>query len=65
MWARHRQENKWSTESSLRGGLQFERPLAFTRKLSLLFEYYKGHSPNGKFFTEKIEYFGPCLDLDF
>jgi hypothetical protein len=61
----HRQENKWSTETSLRAGLQFERPFTFTRKLSLLMEYYKGHSPNGQFFTEKIEYFGPGLYLDF
>jgi hypothetical protein len=60
-----RQENKWSSEISLRGGLQFERPLSFMRKISLLMEYYKGHSPNGQFFTEKIEYFGPGLHLDF
>jgi hypothetical protein len=35
------------------------------RKISLLMEYYKGHSPNGQFFKEKIEYFGPGLHLDF
>ncbi|MGH7926921.1 MAG: DUF1207 domain-containing protein [Candidatus Binatia bacterium] len=61
----HRQENEWSTETSVRGGLQFERPGSFMRKISLLFEYYKGHSPNGQFFKEKIEYFGPGLYLDF
>ena len=61
----HRQENKWSTETSVRGGLQFERPGSFMRKISFLFEYYKGHSPNGQFFDRKIEYFGPGLYLDF
>jgi hypothetical protein len=61
----HRQENRWSTETSVRGGLQFERPRSFMRKISLLLEYYKGHSPNGQFFSEKIEYFGPGLHLDF
>ncbi|MGH7825994.1 MAG: DUF1207 domain-containing protein [Candidatus Binatia bacterium] len=61
----NRQENKWSTETSVRGGLQFERPGNFIRKISLLLEYYKGHSPNGQFFTQKIEYFGPGLYLDF
>jgi hypothetical protein len=61
----NRQENKWSTENSVRGGLQFERPLSFTRKISLLLEYYKGHSPNGQFFNRKVEYFGPGLHLDF
>lgn len=61
----NRQENRWSTEISLRGGFQFERPLSFMRKISLLLEYYRGHSPNGQFFDRKIEYFGPGLHLDF
>ena len=61
----NREENKWSTEISVRGGLQFERPQRFGRKISLLVEYYKGHSPNGQFFNTKVEYFGPGLHLDF
>ena len=61
----NREENKWSTEVSVRGGLQFERPQRFGRKISLLVEYYKGHSPNGQFFNSKVEYFGPGLHLDF
>jgi hypothetical protein len=61
----NREENKWSTEVSVRGGLQFERPQRFGRKISLLVEYYKGHSPNGQFFNRKVEYFGPGLHLDF
>ena len=61
----NRQENSWGTEISVRGGFQFERPLSFMRRISLLFEYYNGHSPNGQFFDTKIEYFGPGLHLDF
>jgi hypothetical protein len=61
----NREENKWSTEVSVRSGLQFERPQRFGRRISLLFEYYKGHSPNGQFFNRKVEYFGPGLHLDF
>jgi hypothetical protein len=61
----NREENKWSTEVSVRGGLQFERPQRFGRKISLLIEYYKGHSPNGQFFNRKVEYLGPGLHLDF
>jgi hypothetical protein len=61
----NREENKWSTEVSVRSGLQFERPQRFGRRISLLFEYYKGHSPNGQFFNRKVEYFGPGLYLDF
>ncbi len=61
----NREENNWSTEISVRGGFQFERAQRFGRKISLLVEYYKGHSPNGQFFNSKVEYFGPGLQLDF
>ena len=61
----NREENKWSTEVSVRGGLQFERAQRFGRRISLLVEYYNGHSPNGQFFNRKVEYFGPGLHLDF
>jgi hypothetical protein len=61
----NREENKWSTEVSVRGGLQFERAQKFGRRISLLVEYYNGHSPNGQFFNRKVEYFGPGLHLDF
>jgi len=61
----NREENRWSTEISIRSGFQFERPQSFGRKIRLLFEYYKGHSPDGQFFDRKIEYFGPGLHLDF
>jgi hypothetical protein len=61
----NREENSWSAETSIRAGLQFERPQNFMRKIRILLEYYKGHSPNGQFFSRKIEYFGPGLHLDF
>jgi Protein of unknown function (DUF1207) len=61
----NREENNWSTEISVRSGLQFERPQNFMRKIQLLIEYYKGHSPNGQFFDRKIEYVGPGLHLHF
>jgi Protein of unknown function (DUF1207) len=61
----NRQENSWSTEISVRSGLQFERPQNFMRNIQLLIEYYKGHSPNGQFFDRKIEYVGPGLHLHF
>jgi Protein of unknown function (DUF1207) len=59
------QENSWSTEISVRSGLQFERPQNFMRNIQLLIEYYKGHSPNGQFFNRKIEYVGPGIHLHF
>lgn len=61
----HLQEHDWSTEISVRSGLQFERPQNFMRKIQLLLEYYNGHSPNGQFFDRKIEYIGPGIHLHF
>jgi len=29
-----------------------------TRNLQILLEYFRGHSPNGQFFREKVDYFG-------
>ena len=61
----HLQEHNWSTEISVRSGLQFERPQNFMRKIQLLLEYYNGHSPNGQFFDRKIEYIGTGVHLHF
>lgn len=61
----HLQEHNWSTEISVRSGLQFERPQNFMRKIQLLLEYYNGHSPNGQFFDRKIEYIGTGIHLHF
>ena len=61
----HLQEHDWSTEISVRSGLQFERPQNFMRKIQLLLEYYNGHSPNGQFFDRKIEYIGIGAHLHF
>jgi hypothetical protein len=42
---------------SARAGIQIEGVLA-TRKLQILFEYFNGHSPNGQFYKDRVEYFG-------
>ena len=42
---------------SVRAGIQIDGVL-LTRKLQLLFEYFNGHSPNGQFYRDKVEYFG-------
>jgi hypothetical protein len=43
---------------SLRTGIQIDSPFDIGRKLQLLLEYYNGHSQNGQFYTEKIEFLG-------
>ncbi len=53
----HREENDWSMDFSLRAGIQLDGVLA-SRNLQILIEYFKGRSPNGQFYKEKIEYLG-------
>jgi hypothetical protein len=52
-----REENSWHTDLSLRAGVQIEG-LPATRNLQILLEYFRGHSPNGQFFKEKLDYIG-------
>jgi hypothetical protein len=60
----HREENDWSLDFSLRAGIQIEGVLA-SRKLQILFEYFKGRSPTGQFYKDKIEYFGVGTHFHF
>jgi len=59
----HREENDWQTDLSLRVGIQFEKLPFFGRKLQLMLEYFNGHSPNGQFYRDKIEYLGVGIHL--
>jgi len=52
-----REENEWSADISARAGIEIDGVL-LTRKLQILFEYFNGHSPNGQFYKDKIQYFG-------
>src|SRR5439155_1348616 len=53
----HREENHWSSDLSLRTGIEIDGVLA-SRKMQILFEYFLGRSPNGQFFKNKIESIG-------
>jgi hypothetical protein len=55
------EQNKWSTDVSVRAGLAFESLKVLDRKLVLLFEYFSGNSPNGQFYRNRIEYTGAGL----
>jgi hypothetical protein len=59
-----REETDWNIDLSVRAGVQFDGILA-SRSLQLLVEYYRGHSPHGQFFTEKIEHIGLGLHFHF
>ena len=47
----HREENNWSTDFSLRAGVQLDGVLA-SRNLPIMLEYFKGRSHNGQFYKE-------------
>ena len=59
----NREQHKWNLDFSARVGLQFEDPAKYSRRLQLLVEYYNGHSPNGQFLDQPIQYLG--LGLHF
>ncbi|HKQ65819.1 MAG TPA: DUF1207 domain-containing protein, partial [Methylomirabilota bacterium] len=52
-----REENEWSADVSARAGIEIDGVL-LTRKLQILLEYFNGHSPNGQFYKDKVEYIG-------
>ena len=51
------EENDWSADVSARAGIEIDGVL-LTRKLQILLEYFNGHSPNGQFYREKVQYLG-------
>jgi hypothetical protein len=53
----NREENNWNSDVSVRAGLEFKSVL-MTRNLQILLEYFRGHSPNGQFYQQKIDYIG-------
>ena len=59
------EEDHWSTNISLRGGLQFENWRLNQRRLQILIEYFHGHSPNGQFYNRKIETIGVGVHLRY
>lgn len=60
-----REQNGWGADLSLRAGVQIESLPIFNRKLQIMLEYFSGHSPNGQFYRERIEYLGVGMHLLF
>jgi hypothetical protein len=60
----NREENDWHADVSVRAGIQLDGILV-TRNLQLLLEYFRGHSPNGQFYREKIDYLGLGMHFHF
>lgn len=60
----NREQNDWHSDISVRAGLEFNGVLV-TRKLQLLLEYFRGYSPNGQFYQDKIDYIGLGAHVHF
>ena len=60
----HREENDWAADISVRAGIQIDGVL-LTRNMQILLEWYQGHSPNGQFFRQRIEYLGLGVHFHF
>jgi hypothetical protein len=69
----YREENNWHADVSIRAGVEFQSFLAGRnlqsflagRNLQLMIEYFRGHSPNGHFYKEKIDSIGLGLHFNF
>jgi hypothetical protein len=59
------QENGWRADVSARAGIQFESLRVLGRNLQVLVHYFNGHSPNGQFYKQKIEYVGLGVHFHF
>lgn len=60
----NREENGWESDLSARAGVEF-KGLWSGRDLQVLLEYFRGHSPNGQFYRDKIDYLGLGVHFHF
>lgn len=59
------EEHDWAVNTSLKLGWEFGRPGPGRRHLRWLLEGYKGFSPHGQFYNDRIRYFGTSINLGF
>jgi hypothetical protein len=59
------QEHDWAVNGSLKAGLQFDSSESNGRFIRVLVEGYKGYSPHGQFYVNRISYGGIGIALGF
>ncbi len=59
------QETGWVPDTTLVAGLTLDPIGESSYRVDFLLRYYIGHSPNGQFFTERIQTLGPAIQLYF
>lgn len=55
---RHWEETSWDPDLSVRAGIQLEKMPDTWPVIQFMLEFYDGHSPNGQFYEEDIQYIG-------
>ena len=59
------EEHRWSLDAALNIGFEFGQPNPGQRRLRIMLEGYKGYSPHGQFYNDRISYYGVGLYLGF
>jgi hypothetical protein len=59
------QETDWVPDASLIAGITLDPAGDSSYRVDFLLRYYIGRSPNGQFFTERIQTLGPAIQLYF
>ncbi len=59
------EENEWRPSYSLKAGLEFGLPDPGRRHLRFLLEGYRGYSPYGQFYRERVQYLGFGVSFNF
>jgi hypothetical protein len=55
----------WNIARSLMAGFRFENARIGDRQIQILAEYFAGPSPDGQFYTQKVEWFGAGIHFFF
>ena len=59
------QEHDWSSDYSLKAGLEYGAGRPGLRRLRVMAEYYDGYAPHGQFYEDPIDYYGFGIYLGF
>lgn len=59
------QENEWPLNTSFKVGLQFDDSNSRGRSIRFLLEGYKGFSPHGQFFNNRLSYVGFGITFEY
>ena len=59
------QQNNWRPDASFVAGATLDPVGESSYRVDFVIRYYNGYSPNGQFFTQRIQTLGPSVQLYF